>query len=359
MRICAAEFPLSWSIFDIPGEKREIAQLVEESGQPNFWQDPLKANQVMRQLSAIKEETESWLEIKRKVDELVELIDISMEEGDTSLEEGIHSEVDQVASYLEKLEFQLILGGEYDKRNALLAIHAGAGGTESQDWAEILLRMYLRWAERRGYQADLIDASPGEEVGIKSAMLEVKGKYAYGYLKSEHGVHRLIRLSPFDADHARHTSFTMIEVMPEVEKDVEVKIEPDEIKVDAFGASGPGGQHMQKTSSAVRLTHIPTGIVVSCQNQRSQHQNKEMALRVLQARLLELEMAKRAEERRKLRGEHQDAAWGNQIRSYVLHPYKMVKDHRTGYEIGDAAKVLDGELDDMMEAYLRLQIERE
>jgi len=313
----------------------------------------------MRQLSIIKEETESWLEIKSKVEELVQLIDLSLDEGDTSLEQGIHSEVDKIKSELERMEFQLMLGGEYDKRNALLAIHAGAGGTDSQDWAEILLRMYTRWAERRNYQAELIDTSPGEEVGIKSAVLEIKGKYAYGYLKSEHGVHRLIRLSPFDADHARHTSFALLEVLPEVEKELEIKIEPDELKVDAFGASGPGGQHMQKTSSAVRLTHLPTGLVVSCQSQRSQHQNKEMALKVLQSRLLEMELVKRAEERSKLRGEHQDAAWGNQIRSYVLHPYKMVKDHRSGYEISDAAKVLDGDLDDLMEAYLRLQIERE
>lgn len=333
--------------------------LVKESSQPDFWQDPLKANEVMRQLSATKEETESWLELERKVEELVQLIELSLEEGDTSLEQAIHSEIDQIASHLDRLEFQLLLGGEYDRRNALLAIHAGAGGTESQDWAEMLLRMYMRWAERRSYQADLLDTSPGEEVGIKSAMLEVKGKYAYGYLKSEHGVHRLIRLSPFDADHARHTSFALVEVLPEVEKEVEVKIEPDELRVDAFRASGPGGQHMQKTSSAVRLTHLPTGLVVSCQSQRSQHQNKEMALRVLKARLLELEMAKRAEKKTELKGEHLDAAWGNQIRSYVLHPYKMVKDHRTGYEISDAAAVLDGELDQLMEAYLKLQIERE
>lgn len=290
---------------------------------------------------------------------MAQLIELSLEEGDASLEQAIHSEIDLIASHLDRQEFQLLLGGEYDKRNAILAIHAGAGGTESQDWVEMLLRMYMRWTERRGYQSDLLDTSPGEEVGIKSAMLEVKGKYAYGYLKSENGVHRLIRLSPFDADHARHTSFAMVEVLPEVEKEVEVKIEPDELRVDAFRASGPGGQHMQKTSSAVRLTHLPTGLVASCQSQRSQYQNKEMALRVLQARLLELEMAKRAEERTELKGEHLAAAWGNQIRSYVLHPYKMVKDHRTGYEISDAAAVLDGELDDLMEAYLRLQIERE
>jgi len=359
LRIYTVEFLLSWSIFDIPGKEREIAQLTKESSQPDFWQDPIKANNVMRQLSVLSEETQSWIALKGKVDELAGLIELSLAEGDVSLEKGIQSEIDEVDSQLGRSEFQLLLGGEYDKRNALLAIHAGAGGTDSQDWAEILLRMYMRWTERRGYQADLLDTSPGEEVGIKSAVLEVKGKYAYGYLKSEHGVHRLIRLSPFDADHARHTSFTLVEVLPEVEKDVEIKIEPDELKIDTFGASGPGGQHMQKTSSAVRLTHLPSGIVVSCQSQRSQHQNKEMALRVLQARLLEKEMVRRAEERTKLRGEHQAAAWGNQIRSYVLHPYKMVKDHRTGHEIGDTTKVLDGDLDDLMEAYLRSQIERE
>lgn len=313
----------------------------------------------MRQLSALREETQGWRELERKVNELTELIDLSLQEGDVSLEQEISSEVDQISSHLERLDFQLLLGGEYDKRDALLAIHAGAGGTESQDWAEILLRMYLRWAERRGYRADLLDLSPGEEAGLKSAMLEVKGSYAYGYLKSEHGVHRLVRLSPFDADHARHTSFALVEVLPEVEQAMEVRINPDDLKIETFRSSGPGGQHMQKTSTAVRLTHLPTGIGASSQSQRSQRQNKEIALRVLQARLLELERAREAEERTKLKGEHLTAAWGNQIRSYVLHPYKMVKDHRTGYEISDAEAVLDGELDEFMEAYLRSQLGKE
>jgi len=329
------------------------------SSQPDFWQDPTKANEAMRQLSALKEETQGWRELERKVDELTELIDLSLQEGDISLEQEISSEVNQISSHLERLDFQLLLGSEYDKRDALLAIHAGAGGTESQDWAEILLRMYLRWSERRGYRADLLDLSPGEEAGLKSAMLEVKGRYAYGYLKSEHGVHRLVRLSPFDADHARHTSFALVEVLPEVEQAMEVRITPDELKVETFRSSGPGGQHMQKTSSAVRLTHLPTGLVASCQSQRSQHQNKEIALRVLQTRLLELERAREAEERTKLKGGYLTAAWGNQIRSYVLHPYRMVKDHRTGYEIGDAEAVLDGELDEFMEAYLRSQLGKE
>jgi len=316
----------------------------------------MEANQVMRQLSILKDETESWLGLKQRVDELDELINLSLEEGDTSLEQGVHLEVDQITSHLEKLEFQLLFSGEYDKQGALLAIHAGAGGTESQDWAEMLLRMYVRWAERRGYQTELLDTSPGEEVGIKSAMLEVRGKYAYGYLRSEHGVHRLIRLSPFDADHARHTSFALVEVLPVAEQEVEVKMNPDELRIDTFRSSGPGGQHMQKTCSAVRITHIPSGIVASCQSQRSQHQNKEVALKVLQARLLEMEWAKRVEERAKLKGEHLSAAWGNQIRSYILHPYKMVKDHRTGFEVGNAAAVLDGDLDGLIEAYLRSQI---
>jgi len=313
----------------------------------------------MRQLSALKEETQGWRELERRVNELAELTDLSLQEGDVSLEQEISSEVEQISSQLERLDFQLLLGSEYDKRDALLAIHAGAGGTESQDWAEILLRMYLRWAERRGYSADLLDLSPGEEAGLKSAMLEVKGRYAYGYLKSEHGVHRLVRLSPFNADHARHTSFALVEVLPEVEQAMEVRINPDELKVETFRSSGPGGQHMQKTSTAVRLTHLPTGLVASCQSQRSQHQNKEIALRVLQTRLLEAERAREAEERTKLKGEYLTAAWGNQIRSYVLHPYRMVKDHRTGHEIGDAGAVLDGELDEFMEAYLRSQLGKE
>jgi len=329
---------------------------VRESSQPDFWQSPTRANEVMRQLSALKEETQSWRELKEKVDELTELVNLSLQEKDISLEQEIRSEIDQISSHLERLDLQLLLSGEYDKRDALLAIHAGAGGTESQDWAEILLRMYLRWAERGNYQANLLDTSPGEEVGIKSAMLEVKGSYAYGYLKSEHGVHRLVRLSPFNADHARHTSFALVEVLPEVEQEVEVRINPDELKVETFRSSGPGGQHMQKTSSAVRLTHLPTGLVASCQSQRSQHQNKEVALRVLQTRLLELERTRRAEERAKLKGEVLTAAWGNQIRSYVLHPYKMVKDHRTGYETSNAGVVLDGELEEFIKAYLRLQL---
>jgi len=310
----------------------------------------------MRQLSALKEETESWRKFERKVRDLKDLVELSLQEEDLSLEEEVQGEIDGLFAELDRLEMQLILGGEYDRRSAIIAIHAGAGGTESQDWAEMIERMYLRWAEKQGHRAEVLDTSPGEEAGIKSAVVEIKGDYAYGYLKSEHGVHRLVRLSPFDADHARHTSFALVEVLPEAGQAAEVKINPEDLKIETFRSSGPGGQHMQKTSSAVRITHLPTGLMASCQSERSQYQNKAIAMRVLEARILDLERSKKAEERAKLKGEHQSAGWGNQIRSYVLHPYRMVKDHRTGFETGNTTAVLDGDLNEMMEAYLRWQM---
>jgi len=303
----------------------------------------------MRQLAEQKKVVERWRELEKRAADAAELASL----GDSSLEAEIESEVGKLASRLDEMELEAAFSGDYDARNAILSIHAGAGGTESQDWAQMLMRMYLRWAERRRYQAEVLDMSPGEEAGIKSVVIDIKGDYANGYLKSEHGVHRLVRLSPFDADHARHTSFALVEVMPEAEADVDVRIEPDDLKVETFRSSGPGGQHMQKTSSAVRLTHLPTGLVVSCQSERSQHQNKEIALKILRSRLLDLELVKRAEERAKLKGKRIAAGWGNQIRSYVLHPYKMVKDHRTGYETGNVQAVLDGRLDGFMESYLR------
>ena len=311
----------------------------------------------MRHLADTKRVVEEWRGLEKRVADIAELV--SLEPEGTSLGGELQSEIDKIASRLDELEFQMALSGQYDSRNAILAIHAGAGGVESQDWAEMLLRMYLRWAERRGYQAELLDTSPGEEAGIKSAVVEVRGDYSFGYLKSEHGVHRLVRLSPFDSDHARHTSFVLVEVMPEAEADVDLKLSPDELRIDTFRASGPGGQHMQKTSSAVRITHLPTGITVTCQNERSQYQNKEIALRILEARLLKLELAKREEERAKLKGKRVVAGWGNQIRSYILHPYKMVKDHRTGYQEGNPEAVLGGELDGFITAYLRSGLDRE
>ena len=302
---------------------------------------------------------DQWRGLEKELSDIGELITLIEEEADTSLNAEIQSRLDKITTHLDELELEMAFTSEYDSRNALLAVHAGAGGTESQDWAQMLLRMYLRWAERRGYQAEVLDVSPGEEAGIKSAIIEVKGDYACGYLKSEHGVHRLVRLSPFDADHGRHTSFALVEVMPEAEADVDVKIEAEDLKVDTFRSSGPGGQHMQKTSSAVRLTHLPSGLVVTCQSERSQYLNKEIAMRILQSRLLELELAKQAEERARLKGEHVAAGWGNQIRSYVLHPYRMVKDHRTAHQTGDTDAVLDGELDGFITAYLRFIVGKE
>jgi peptide chain release factor 2 len=311
----------------------------------------------MRQLAELKKVVSKWRQVEKKVTDAAELL--SLAEEDAALEPEVESELAAVAARLEELELEAAFSSEYDARNAILSIHAGAGGTESQDWAEMLMRMYLRWAERHGYEAEILDTTPGDEAGIKSVTLSIGGDYAYGYLKSEHGVHRLVRLSPFDADHLRHTSFVLVEVMPEAEGDVDVRIGPDDLKVDVFRSSGPGGQHMQKTSTAVRLTHLPTGLVVTCQSERSQHQNKEIALRILQSRLLEAELVKRAEARAKLKGKRVSAGWGNQIRSYVLHPYKMVKDHRTDYQTSDTTAVLDGELDGFIQAYIRSMVGKE
>jgi len=308
-------------------------------------------------MAQIKKSVTTWRELDRKCSDLLGLVEMALSEGDKSLEAESIREAAEIERGIEEMEFRETLGGEYDMRDAILAVHAGAGGTESQDWAEMLLRMYLRWAEKRGYEAEVIESSPGDEAGIKSALVEIRGDYAYGYLKSERGVHRLVRLSPFDADHARHTSFALVEVMPAVEGGADVALNPDDLKIETFRSSGPGGQHMQKTSSAVRVTHLPTGIVVICQNERSQTRNKETALRVLASRLLDLEMEKKAEEQARLKGEHVSAGWGNQIRSYVLHPYKMVKDHRTGYETSDPESVLDGELDEAVKAYLKWTLE--
>ncbi|MCP4600935.1 MAG: peptide chain release factor 2, partial [Proteobacteria bacterium] len=265
-------------------------------------------------------------------------------------------EVESLEHQLEKLEFQLVLSGEHDQDSALLSIHAGAGGTESQDWTEMLRRMYLRWAEASGYKTSLVDQTAGEGVGLKSVTLEIEGDYVYGYLKAERGVHRLVRISPFDASRRRHTSFALVEVVPDLDTDIEIEIDSDDLEIDVFKSGGAGGQHVQKNATAVRLKHMPTGIVVSCQNERSQLQNRETAMRILRGRLYDLELKKQEETQAKLKGQHVEAGWGNQIRSYVLHPYKMVKDHRSGHEVGNAEAVLDGRLDDFIKAYLRHMI---
>ncbi len=313
----------------------------------------------MRRLAEQKRMVEQWRSLEKKTSDIAELINLATEEADTSFTEEIRNDIANITEQLDKLELELAFSGEYDSRNAILEIHAGAGGTESQDWAEMLLRMYLRWAERNGYKAEILDESRGEEVGIKNVTVGITGEYAYGYLKSEHGVHRLVRLSPFDSDHARHTSFVLAEVMPEAEENVDVKIAPEDLKIDTFRSSGAGGQNVQKVSSAVRITHLPTGIVVTCQTERSQLQNKAIAMKILYSRILEKELEKQAEERAKLKGKRIEAGWGNQIRSYVLHPYKMVKDHRTEYETSNTEAVLNGELDGFITAYLRSLVGRQ
>ena len=310
----------------------------------------------MRRLSRLNEEIALWSDLESSVGTLSDLIDLSVETGDLSLEGQIVSEISDLRSRLDRLEFNLALGGKYDRESALVAIHSGAGGTESQDWAETLMRMYLRWGDAKGRQTRVLELSPGEEAGIKSATLEIDGTWAYGYLKSERGVHRLVRLSPFDADHLRHTSFALVEVLPQSEDDIDITIDPDDLKIDYFKSSGAGGQHVQKNLTAVRLTHLPTGIVVTCQNERSQLQNRETAMKVLRARLLEIELNKKAEEQARLKGEHVEAGWGNQIRSYVLHPYKLVKDHRSGFESTNPDAILEGELDPLLDAYLKAMI---
>jgi peptide chain release factor 2 len=276
-------------------------------------------------------------------------------EGDADAEAEARAKLNEAEEALDRLELQRKLGGEHDAGNAIVTLHPGAGGTEAQDWAEMLLRMYLRWAERHGFKTALIDVQPGEGAGIKNATITVEGPYAYGYLRAEAGIHRLVRISPFDANARRHTSFASVFVYPEIEEDVEVEINEADLRVDTYRSSGAGGQHVNKTDSAVRLTHIPTGIVVACQNERSQHKNKSTAMKILRARLYELEEEKRREKMAELNKTKKDIAWGSQIRSYVLHPYRMVKDHRTGVEIGNADAVLDGDLDRFIEAYLQAQ----
>lgn len=304
----------------------------------------------MKNLSNLREEVEGWRAFQRRLTDLMDLAKI----GDESLRGELESETTELEKDLDTRSFAAMLSGKYDADSALLAIHAGAGGTDSQDWAAMLQRMYLRWAEKRGYETEILDLTAGEEAGTKSVTIAIDGKYAYGYLRSEKGVHRLVRLSPFDAAHRRHTSFALVEVLPQASMDdAEIEISPNDLKMDVFRSSGAGGQNVQKNATAVRLTHVPTGIVVTCQNERSQLQNRENAMRVLRARLLELKQAEKEQEIAVLRGEYTKAEWGSQIRSYVLHPYQMVKDHRTEYETGNTQAVLDGELDGFMESYLK------
>lgn len=310
----------------------------------------------MRELDTLKGETGTWRGLERQAGDAAGLLDMAIEENHAEMIDEVAREVPDIEHQLAKLEFNLLFSGEYDHNNAILSVHAGAGGTESNDWAQMLMRMYLRWADERGFKTEILEEMPGDEAGIKSVTIQVIGEYAYGRLKAERGVHRLVRLSPFDANHRRHTSFALVEVMPEIDETVEVEIKPEDVRIDIYHASGHGGQNVQKVATAVRLTHVPTGIVVTCQNERSQLQNKENAFKVLRSRLVELEIEKREQAKARIKGQHVEAGWGNQIRSYVLHPYQMVKDHRTEYETSRTDLVLDGDLDAFIEAYLRSQV---
>jgi len=334
----------------LASKESQLSRLEKESEHPDFWNDSANAQRVMKNLAGLRDEIESWRTHQQHLHDLIELVRLD----DRTLQDELEIEVTKLESDLQRRAFTAMLSGPYDHDDAILAIHAGAGGTDSQDWAEMLQRMYLRWAEDRGFTTEILDTTPGEEAGIKSVTIAVGGRHAFGYLRSEKGVHRLVRLSPFDSAHRRHTSFALIEVLPQVSMDeADIEINPGDLKIDVFRSSGAGGQNVQKNATAVRITHLPTGIVVTCQNERSQTQNREFAMKILRARLLELRQAEREEERAILRGEYTKAEWGSQIRSYVLHPYQLVKDHRTDYEVGNTQAVLDGDLDGFMEAYLK------
>ncbi|NLV91831.1 MAG: peptide chain release factor 2 [Firmicutes bacterium] len=340
-------------MFDLPAKEAEAEKLEAAMTQPDFWDDQAAAQQVTRDLNRLKRTIQRWQRVSDQVEDLTVLMELALEEGDEATAAEVKNGIGELASVVEQLELSSLLSGEYDENDALLAIHSGAGGTESQDWADMLMRMYIRWAEKQGHQVEVLDLMEGEEAGIKSATLQITGDYAYGYLKGEKGVHRLVRISPFDASGRRHTSFASVSVWPVLENDVEVEIDPGDLRIDTYRASGAGGQHVNKTDSAIRITHIPTGIVVQCQSERSQHANRESAMKILRARLLERQLQEQEAKMKEIQGEFDDIAWGSQIRSYVFHPYSMVKDHRTDVETGNVTAVMDGEISNFIEAYLR------
>jgi peptide chain release factor 2 len=342
----------------LPAKELELAELTSRSSDPGLWNDQAAAQTVLRRADELREEIGSWRELGARARALSEMAELAAAEPDSGAElaADLEHELAALTADWNRMEGRLLLSEPYDERPAIVSVHAGAGGTESQDWAEMLLRMYLRWAERNRYRTEILDQTEGEEAGLKSVTVAIDGRWAYGRLKSERGVHRLVRISPFDSQNRRHTSFALVEVMPEVPEDAVVEIDERDLRVDTYRASGAGGQHVNKTDSAVRITHLPTGIVVTCQNERSQTQNRERAMAVLRAKLAERAMEEREAEMARLRGQHVEAGWGNQIRSYVLQPYTMVKDLRTGVETSNPTAVLDGDLDDFIEGYLRSRI---
>ncbi|MCL6517458.1 MAG: peptide chain release factor 2 [Alicyclobacillus sp.] len=341
---------------DVAGKSARIAALEEKMAAPGFWEDQQAAQKVIAEVNGLRGVVERMNELEKRQEDLEVTLELAAEEDDQDLFREANDLAARQQEAIEKFELELMLNGPYDANNAIVELHPGAGGTESQDWAAMLLRMYVRWAEDKGFKVETVDYLPGDEAGIKSVTLLVKGHNAYGYLKAEKGVHRLVRISPFDASGRRHTSFASVDVIPEINDDVEVEIRPEDLRIDVFRSSGAGGQHVNTTDSAVRITHIPTGIVVTCQSERSQIQNRQVAMNLLKARLYEKKRQEQEAQLASLRGEQKEIAWGSQIRSYVFHPYSLVKDHRTGYEVGNVQAVVDGNLDGFIDAYLRWQL---
>jgi len=344
-------------IFDLPNEENRLKELEKKMSAPDFWDDRERAQKVSQERNSIESEIKLWDTLKESIEEIEVLFEMVEEENDESILEEAENTINNLKRKLKKVEIRTLLSGEMDKNNAIITIHAGAGGTESCDWAGMLMRMYLRWAEKKGFEAEIIDLQENEEAGIKSSTLEIKGPFAYGFLKAEHGAHRLVRISPFDSNARRHTSFCGVIVVPEIEDNIEIDIKDEDLRVDTYRASGAGGQHVNKTDSAVRITHTPTSIVVTCQSERSQIQNRVRAMKILKARLYELEIRKREEKLVLAKGEHKEISWGNQIRSYVFQPYQMVKDHRTGIETSNVNAVMDGDIDLFIEGYLKQKAE--
>lgn len=348
----------AWRVLDLAARKEEIAALETEAAAPDFWSDQERARRESQMLSDLKKEYGQWADLRTELMDLHELALVAEQENDASLESDLEKRLQDLSLRYAQMEFAMLLGGDHDASNAVMSIHAGAGGTDAQDWAEMLMRMYFRYAEKKEWKVRLVDESRGTEAGIKSATFFVEGRYAYGYLKGEAGVHRLVRLSPFNADALRQTSFALVEVLPEFDETIDIEIKPEDLRIDTFMSGGKGGQSVNTTYSAVRIVHLPTKITVSCQNERSQTQNREMAMKILKAKLLKLKEEELMKEKQQMRGEFHSAEWGNQIRSYVLQPYRMVKDHRTDYETSDTDGVLDGDLDAFVEAELRQLAEK-